>query len=488
MSDRQLENVAHWTPVLILAYFAAQFVIRISLSGNLETDEAQFVGQTYLALGYNNSHPPLYNWLVAGALALTGGSWPAALALIKNLLLAGTYLLAFDIARRVTGRALPGLIVVASFLLLPQIVWKSQVTLAHTVLVMFAAVAVMHAAVLIMERGDRASFAWLGLAAAVGALAKYNFFLVLAAVFIAAYSIPAMRLRLFSPRLVLAGAIFAALLVPHYIWAVLNFSQTTQRMAKLEREDSVFNAVDIPWIGIDGFLSLVLSLAAWAAPLLIVWYAAGLFRGSALAAAPEPFSMTDDKLKVFAQFFGRTTIIGVAAFAAITLAADLHSVRERYLTPVLMSLPFWLVFAWPLTGRAPIHFLRVGAVMAGLMVTAWPLWIAFGKEQFAYPYRSIAGALDSAIAGPFAILAAHDKYGANVAIRLDRASRWDEASPSDQVVVLWEPKAGRSTGGTPARLKDAYEPRGAVIPMAFPYDNLSGQKAQLNAQLYARKP
>src|SRR5262245_17715652 len=61
MTDRRLEEIADWTPLFILVYFVAQFIIRISLSANLETDEAQFVGQTYLALGYNNSHPPLYN-------------------------------------------------------------------------------------------------------------------------------------------------------------------------------------------------------------------------------------------------------------------------------------------------------------------------------------------------------------------------------------------------------------------------------------------
>jgi hypothetical protein len=39
-----------------------------------------------------------------------------------------------------------------------------------------------------------------------------------------------------------------------------------------------------------------------------------------------------------------------------------------------------------------------------------------------------------------------------------------------------------------AELGSAYEPRGEVIRMRFPYENFSGKTAELNAQLYARKP
>jgi hypothetical protein len=52
--------------------------------------------------------------------------------------------------------------------------------------------------------------------------------------------------------------------------------------------------------------------------------------------------------------------------------------------------------------------------------------------------------------------------------------------------VLWE--ARRSPDGLVARLGDRFEPRGGVIAMRYPYDNLSGQVAAVNAQVYARKP
>jgi hypothetical protein len=168
----------------------------------------------------------------------------------------------------------------------------------------------------------------------------------------------------------------------------------------------------------------------------------------------------------------------------------MHSVRERYLTPLLMPLPFWLAFSWPLEARprAAMRFLGVGAVIAALMVTAWPLWIAFGREQLAYPYQSFAAAFEQAVAGPFAVAAHQDKYAANIAIRVSGAQIWEDGSRPDQVLIVWDPKSGRAPRGLIAKLGDGFEPRGEAMAMTYPYTNFSGQKARLNAQLYARKP
>ncbi|WP_088343525.1 MULTISPECIES: glycosyltransferase family 39 protein [Rhodomicrobium] len=487
MPDQPLERIARWTPLFILTYFTAQFLIRVTLSGNLEIDEAQFVGETYLALGYGNSHPPLYNWLVAGCVWLMGGYWPAGVALLKNLLLAGTYLLGFDIARRVTGRALTGLILVASFLLLPQVVWKSQITLAHTTLVMFAVVAVLHAVVCIAERPDARNYLWLGLAAAIGGLAKYNFFLMLVAILIAAASIPYLRARLFTRKLAYSIALFAVLFAPHLIWAAQNIAQSTQRMAKLERSNDLFGGIDIPWLGLDGFLASLVALAAWTGPLLLAWFA---IRHFSTAKPEEPSPPSSERTQAFMQLFGRSAAIGLGTFLAIVLFGDLHTVFERYFTPILITVPLWLVLAWPMEGhgRAPLHFLRLGALVALLMVTAWPAWIGFGREQLAYPYESFAATIGERASGPFAILAQQRRAAANLAIRLDRASVWEEGSRPDQVVLLWDGRQDAPPKDLIEQLGTGFEPRGAPLKMSYPYDNFSGHRAGLNAWVYARKP
>ena len=72
------------------------------------------------------------------------------------------------------------------------------------------------------------------------------------------------------------------------------------------------------------------------------------------------------------------------------------------------------------------------------------------------------------------------------------ASVWDDADadapPLNQVVVLWPAKSETPPSDLVAKLGDAYAPRGSVLAMRYPYDNLSGQEARLNAQFYARKP
>jgi hypothetical protein len=155
-----------------------------------------------------------------------------------------------------------------------------------------------------------------------------------------------------------------------------------------------------------------------------------------------------------------------------------------------MPLPFWLALSWPLEGRsyAPVRFLRLTAAVAVLMVTAWPLWIAFGREQFAYPYGAFAATLNGQGTEPLVILAHQRKIAANIAIRLDRASIWEDGMRPERVVLLWDAKAGEPPQSLVAALGDGVEPRGEIMRMSYPYDNFSGYQARLNAQLYARKP
>jgi len=478
-----LSQAAAWTPWLILGYFAVHFLIRLALSSNLETDEAELVGQTAFALGYGNGHPPLYNWLVAAMLALTG-YWPAAVASVKAILLAGSFLLSYDIMRRITGQPLSGLLVVCSFLLLPQIVYKSQITLTHSVLVMFAVLAAMHAVVLIVQHGGWRSFAWLGLAAGIGGLAKYNFFLALAAILIAAASLPLLRQKLLRGRLALSAVVFAALFGPHLAWAFANWQETTSRLYKMERIGDSPLAYDLPFIGIDGLIDVFTSTVAWAGPLLAVWFAVRHFTQREPQASAGLFSHAD----IFGQFFARTTVIGFGAFALFIALGDKHAVYERYLTPILIPLPFWLALAWPLQGRprAPVHFARIAGGVAVLMLTAWPLWALFGREQFAYPFQAMTESLRQSVSGPVAVLATQNKYAANIVLRLPGARLWSATDRPGQVALIWHEKRETAPSRLVEKLGKVYAATGPVLVLEHPYENLSGARARLRGQVYAR--
>ena len=64
----------------------------------------------------------------------------ASVSLVKNLFLAGTFIVAWDLLRRLKANPMAGLMAAAGLALLPQVIWQGQVTLAHSVAAGFAAV------------------------------------------------------------------------------------------------------------------------------------------------------------------------------------------------------------------------------------------------------------------------------------------------------------------------------------------------------------
>lgn len=482
-----LEKAANATPWLILAYCSLHFLLRVAQSPYLETDEAQFVGQTGFALGYFNSHPPLYNWLVAAALQLTGDNWAAAVALVKHVLIGATYWLAFDAMRRITGSAVAGLLTAASFLFLPQIVWKAQITLAHSVLVMFAVVAVLHAVAVIVQRQTLWGFVWLGAAASAGLMAKYNFVLSLAAILAAAMSVGEIRRALLRPALALSAAVAIFAVTPHLVWLADHFAEATARLAKLERGNRLFGGLDLPHLGIDGLLAAGLGAIAWAGPLLAVWLV--LYHFSAPVSALPAARLRAPLAQAFERFFGRAAVTGFAAFALILLAGDFHYVHERYLTAVLMPLPFWLALAYPLDARrlAPQRFAMAGAAMAGLMLAGLPLLHTFGREQLAYPYRAIAASIQNSVHAPFALYASEQKYAANIALLIEGATLWPHDRGAKKVVVLWTGKGSTPGQKSLEALGAGFEAEGAPFITRALYENRSGAFAQMQAQVYVRR-
>jgi 4-amino-4-deoxy-L-arabinose transferase-like glycosyltransferase len=483
-TDQRIEQLARYTPLLILLYFAAQFIIRVALSANLETDESELVGRATYSFDTGNGHPPLYNWLVAALHPLTGGHWAATLALVKNGLLGGSYILAFDLMRRIIGRALPGFMVVCAFLLIPQIVWKSQITLTHSVLVMFAAIAMLHAIVLIVQRGSIAPFAWLGLAMAIGGLAKYNFFIFAFGVLVAAATVPPIASKFCRPMLGLSAAIFALLFGPFAVWSLTHWADVTQRLEKLENTGKSVTGLDIPFLGLDGILTLATGAVAWVGPLIVAWFAVRHFaKLGATRAQHEPL------VESFSVFFARTMILSLAAFATIVLLGDLHATQERYLTPLLIALPFWLALAYPLEGRSrgSSDFVRISGTIALAMLTAWPAWALLGREQLFFPYEKIAKSLDEALPAGSTVLISRAKYVANLQLHLTKIRLLSSAEEApDDIILVWD--SGKKE--SPERLRQAlgseYRAAGPTVELRHVYMNYSGSEAVLTYQRYRK--
>lgn len=485
--QRSLDRYATWLaprlPFAIAAFFAIQVVIRVLLSGNLEVDEAQFVGATGFALGFGNSHPPLYHWLVTAVLWVSGGAWVVSMSVVKNALLAGHFILAWDLLRRLKAAPMVGLMAAAALAFLPQIIWQGQVTLAHSVAVGFATLATLHAAAIWLRRPRLSTALWLGVAIAIGVLSKYNYLLFIAAFAAAAWTLPAIRMRLDWRTGWLVAAVATILILPHLVWALAHFDLTTARVEKLYSERNQIIGFDVPLLGIDGLASLALALLAWGAPLALVW---GWLAWKTKPAEPpqvtDAWDFTDD----YAKLCGRAAWIAAAALALIVLLGDMHKVHERYLTPLLLPAVVWLALSYPLDRRPMARGVLTGLATALFLasVVAIPATVAFGPSRLAYPYAAIADEIAGTEVVPSDVLAHRQHLAANVALRLPVGAVWSGESDR-RVIVLW-PRGERPPAFLIDRLGDDYAPAGDIAVHTHAYSNWSGRSVTVRSQVFER--
>ena len=361
-SGHWMEKWAALTPWLVICYFGVQLCVRLVIASPLEVDDAEMVGQIDWALGYPNSHPPLYHWLVRLCYDLFH-SWPAATAFPKYALLAVAYLLVYHAARRASGSVITGAVAVAFFFFIPVVCWKTQTKLTHSILGFTATAALLHAVVCVLLRPGWKAFVWLGIAATIGLLAKYNFLVVLLSGVIAALVVGDVR-RLFRTRVALLAVAIAVLLtLPHLIWIRAHPRQTTENLYRLQVAGGPLGLhlkADSIW---DGLISLFVVTATSAGPMFLVCLAgACIFRGERRAAETAEFHTA----KTARQFLGWMVISEMLIFIVVVLAGGFSQVHERYLLVLLPPLPLWLALSWRANDRrkASAAILIIAAALA----------------------------------------------------------------------------------------------------------------------------
>ncbi|GAA4458511.1 ArnT family glycosyltransferase [Novipirellula rosea] len=237
MLDWILEKRYRFATVLF-AYFGLHVVIRVCISGSLDFDESEqaFLSQ-WFSLGYN-SQPPLYTWMQTALFHLFGyGVMP--LALLKNVLLALTYLCVFGTVRKATGNAAMALVASLAMMTIPQIAWESHRDLSHTVAVTFAVSLLVYCVVSLRHQPHWKWYVAIGLTCGFGLMSKYNFGIVILAVMAAAVSVPSYRRWLLDRRLILSVVVATVLIAPHTYWAVDHLQLASSKtISTLTREQT----------------------------------------------------------------------------------------------------------------------------------------------------------------------------------------------------------------------------------------------------------
>jgi 4-amino-4-deoxy-L-arabinose transferase-like glycosyltransferase len=382
-----------YRPLLALLVWCLAFLaIRLAEHGTLERDEAEIVYLTqHLRLGYG-TQPPLYawlQWLVFQAFGIDRFS----LLILKTAILSATCIAMYQTARSLLGRR-GAVAATASLALFLQIGWEALRIQTHSVLLTAIAAATLWLYFALLQRPTLARYAGFGVLCGLGLQTKYNYGVFLACVLGASLLVPAHRNVLWT-RKAWAAVLPAVLLVlPHAAWvaahADLAFAGTVRKM----QEDGAAGAsyAARAALGAVGVLKAVASFVAVPALVCaaVCWRRRALWRGRAAFDAASPAS------RFFACLYGLCGLL----LAALALTGEVGTIKERWMIPLLFSLPLGVFVMFPALGRDAIYrdLSRIGAVFALCLLAMLPLrtWLgpAFGKDMTRHhPYAALARAV-----------------------------------------------------------------------------------------------
>jgi lipopolysaccharide core galacturonosyltransferase RgtB len=474
--------------LIVAAYFALNVIVRMAMPHALESDEAEqvFFAQWW-ALGYG-PQPPFYNWLQHAVFDLFGVSM-LALSATKCVLLFLIYLF-YGLTARMLLKDRSWLpIVVLSLLTIPQISFEAQRDLSHTVAVTFAASFFLFAAVLTLKRPSLSSYALLGLASGLGLLAKYNFALLPAAVFVAVLADRDLRARLFDWRIFVSAAIAILLFLPHAVWLAENLqAASANTIGKLTSGDAHANILT-GWL--EGVGSLAIALIGFAGLTLVVY--AVIFRKALPGACRAGTDWT--------RFFERM-ILAILAFILLMILVGADNIKDRWLTPLLFLLPLYFCLKLEAAGESGSTMLKPFWRTAAVIMTVIPaalflrMPLAHFTGDYQRPSTNYTGAFDTMTVDrtPGLVVTDRKLYAGSLRLKhpdipfaTSEFSLFETAHHADAdhpILLFWIKK--NSDAGMPASLVGWLDKEGLPQPtdqemkqVAIPYHYARGDDAEL---------
>jgi 4-amino-4-deoxy-L-arabinose transferase-like glycosyltransferase len=330
-----------WTfALLVAAYVSVHALLRLWISPALNIDDArEAVFSQTLAWGYQSRQPPLYTWLVWGAVRL-GGASVSSLTLLKYAVLAVAYAFTWATARRVLVEPALAPLATFSLLLLLPIGWFVHDDLTQSVAVLAAAAGTVHALISLEAAPALRRYVWLGLALGLGTLSKLNYLLFAVALGLAALSLPPFRRRLRDPRIAVTLLVAVALVLPHALW----LRTQPDDLSRVYAQQLLAGGAPSFAAGVLRGLGAVLrALAYYAAPLGLLFFV--LFPEVYRTGTPRRPGHHGGPL------IGRTLLAGVGLLVGGAFLGLLGQLKFRWAIPLLFLLPlyaFWRLDRLPL--------------------------------------------------------------------------------------------------------------------------------------------
>lgn len=337
-------------------YFLLHILLRVTISGSLDYDEAEqaMLGQWLLA-GYTEQ-PPLYTWIQHGLFILFGKN-AFAVSLMKNGLLFSTYACVYFAACRILGDRRSAILATCSLLFIPQIAWESQRDMTHTTLVVFAAAATLWQMMRLIENTSLLNYCILGLCLGTGFMAKANYALFLL-VAVLALSTFAEGRRIFANRKIVASLAILALFTGTYLlWMAANQDIVFSATHKFKQ------AVGHYWL--RGTLSLIANSFLFLTPL---WLICGLIFPSGYLGRGVQDS------DFHRRFITRYMIILFLTLLLAVLFFKVTYVKDRWLQPLLFVAP---IFFFSRLSPAEITPRKFRTYLTTVLVAALAVYTGF---------------------------------------------------------------------------------------------------------------
>lgn len=384
--------------VWLVLLSAAHVIARVAISPGMKWDESeQILWAQQFALGYG-PQPPLYTWMQWAVCQVLGPS-VLALALVKQVLIALSYVLAWLAARTLLKPPGAWRVAGALVLMLP-FGWHALRDQTHSVLVTAMGFGAWWAVLRQIQTPQAANFGWLGLFCGLGMLTKYNFALFITALLLAALTVAQARRAVLAPGWWWAPLVGLLIFAPHGYWLLSHWHQATAET--LQKMDI---SAQRTWL--QGLASLGLAalstLGLWLVVVLLS-YRGRLWRtspGGSPAGATAHAALDAPAWRSWAwPLLGRYLLIVCLALTGMVLLGGVSHFKQRWVLPLLSIAPLAL-YVWrpallePTAGRGYTTAVLGVALLFLLLATARP-WIAGWRgdaDELNHPVPELAAQL-----------------------------------------------------------------------------------------------